>query len=202
MATCKTLLISFAFFLSTTAFAADLETLKADCGSCHGPDGVSTYPDVPTIAGQTTAFLEKTLRGFQFWDRPCVKNEYRTGPKAGTTTDMCEIASGLSAEDAKAISAWYAEQTFVPVKQEFDPALAEAGQAIHADDCEKCHAEGGSLAGKGPRLAGQWTEYLRTAMNYVPTGERLCPSLMERTVAELSREDMDRLLNFYASQQD
>jgi sulfide dehydrogenase cytochrome subunit len=199
MLTAREGLFALVLFLFAPAAMADLEALKAECDSCHGPMGVSAHPDVPTIAGQTPEFLAKTLRGFGYWDRPCVKNAYRSGPKAGTSTDMCKIASALGDGDISALSAWYAEQTFVPAAQEFDPALATAGEPVHAEFCERCHQQGGTVAGTAPRIAGQWTEYLQSAIRYIPTGERMCPPLMERKVTDLSKEQITQLLNYYAS---
>jgi sulfide dehydrogenase cytochrome subunit len=198
-----TIIITLILTLSAiSSQAADLEALKAECDSCHGPAGVSPYADVPIIAGQTPGFIAKTLRGFQLWDRPCVKTTYRSGPKAGTEIDMCEKAGALGEDDIAAISDWYGSQVFVPATQEFDQALAAAGKTLHEENCEKCHAEGGALAGKEPRLAGQWMEYLHSTMQYVPTGERLCPRLMENKVNEISAEGLKQLLHYYASQQD
>lgn len=202
MLTAREGLISLMLFLTGPAVAADVDTLAADCNGCHGPQGVSAHPTIPTIAGQSPEFTSKTLRGFQFWDRPCVKKAYVSGPKAGTTTDMCKIASALSDEDIAALGLWYSEQAFVPAKQAFDPALASAGEAIHAADCEKCHANGGMTSSKAPRLAGQWMEYLAATVKFVPTGEHLCPPMMERKIAGYGKEQITQLLNYYASQQD
>ena len=192
-------IFALVLFLFAPAAMADLEALKADCDSCHGPMGVSAHPNMPTIAGQTPEFLAKTLRGFAYWDRPCVKTTYPAGAKAGTQTDMCKIASALGEEDISALSAWYADQAFVPAEQEFDAALAAAGEPVHAEFCEKCHEQGGAVAGRAPRIAGQWTEYLQSAIRYIPTGERMCPPLMERKVTDLSKEQITQLLNYYAS---
>lgn len=194
-------LIAATMFLCGSVTAADLEALKAECSACHGPLGVSAHADVPTIAGQKPKFIAKTLRGFQLWDRPCVKNVYHTGPKQGTTTDMCQIAAGLDNEDINALAAWYGKQTFVPADQPFDPALAAAGEALHAEHCETCHEQGGRAADRGPRLAGQWTEYLASTIKFVPTGEHLVPPMMERRVADFSKQEIEQLLNYYASQQ-
>ena len=195
-------LIALMLLLAGPALAADLDTLKAGCDSCHGSLGVSTRPDVPIIAGQTPEFIAKTLRGFQMWDRPCVKTEYKAGERAGSRTDMCQLASALDDEQITALSDWYGAQVFVPVKQPFDPDLAAAGEPVHAKNCEKCHEQGGSLASRGPRLAGQWTEYLSTTMKFVPTGEYMCPPMMERKIAGLSKDVVAQLLNYYASQQE
>ncbi len=199
MPTAREGLIALVLFLFTPAAMADLEALKAECDSCHGPMGVSAHPDVPIIAGQTPAFLAKTLRGFGYWDRPCVKTTYRSGAKAGTKTDMCKIASALGEENIAALADWYGAQAFVAPQQEFDAALAAEGEPVHAEYCEKCHEQGGTIAGRAPRIAGQWTEYLESAIRYIPTGERMCPPLMERKVSDLDREQITQLLNYYAS---
>ena len=131
------------------------------------------------------------------WDRPCVKSEDANGE----TTDMCQIAADLSGADIDALADWYGSQAFVPASQDFDASLAAAGEAIHASDCETCHEQGGALAGRGPRLAGQWMTYLESAIEYVPTGERMCPPLMEKKVSDKGKQEITQLLNYWASQQ-
>ena len=199
MLTAREGLIALVLLLSAPAAVADLEALKAECDSCHGPLGVSAHPDVPIIAGQTQKFIQKTLLGFQLWDRPCVKSEYRSGPKAGNKTDMCKIAGALSNDEMAALAAWYSEQAFVPANQDFDPAQVAAGEALHMQDCEKCHEQGATVAGTAPRTAGQWTEYLQSTIKYFPTGEHMCPPMMERKISGYSKEQITQLLNYLAS---
>lgn len=86
--------------------------------------------------------------------------------------------------------------------QDFDAALAARGATLHQQYCENCHAEGASVAGRSPRLAGQWVPYLRKSLSYVPTGEHLVPRTMEMSITDFSAEQIDALMNFYASQQD
>ena len=200
--TSKSRLIAALLFLASPAVAADIDSLKADCEACHGPNGISAHPDIPIIAGQTAKFLAKTLRGFQMWDRPCVKSEYPGGPKAGQKTDMCKVAGALGDADIKALADWYASKPFVPAKQEFDPALAAAGEALHAEHCESCHEQGGKVPDRGPRLAGQWTDYMAATVKFVPTGEHMVPPMMERRVMDFSKEEITQLMNYYASQQE
>jgi sulfide dehydrogenase cytochrome subunit len=202
MTTAKVVFFALMLSLAGPALAADLDALKADCDSCHGPLGVSTQSNVPIIAGQTPEFIAKTLRGFQMWDRPCIKVAYPSGPRAGTKTDMCKLASSLGDDDISALGAWYGQQVFVPAKQDFDPALATAGEQLHAADCEKCHEQGGSLPARGPRLAGQWTGYLSSTIKFVPTGEYMCPPMMERKIAGYDKVQISQLLNYYASKQE
>jgi len=116
---------------------------------------------------------------------------------------MCKITAGLTLEDMTALGEHYAGLPFVPAQQEFDAALAETGAALHQDNCESCHQQGGKgLGGRGPRLAGQWTPYLKATLKFVPTGEHLVPHVMEKTITDFSDQEITALLNFYASQQD
>jgi sulfide dehydrogenase cytochrome subunit len=181
---------------------ADIDELLAQCEACHGADGISSHSDVPTIAGQTAAFMEKTLRTYQVWGRPCIKSEYRHGDTARPKTDMCQVAEGLTGQESKAISAHFSALPFQSAPQEFDAELAARGATLHEAHCEQCHHQGGTVADRGPRLAGQWLPYLRAALKFVPTGEHLVPPAMEAAVADLSADDVEAIFNYYASQQD
>ena len=194
--------LAIAFALSGTAADADVSELLTQCQDCHGPGGISSYDDVPTIAGQNASFIEKTLRSYQVWGRPCIKSEYRHGDTSRPRTDMCQVAEGLTSEDIKAVSEHFASLPFKPAVQPFDAAQAERGKALHAERCELCHEQGGTIPDRGPRLAGQWLPYLRKSLNFVPTGEHLVPPAMESAVVDLGPDDVDALMNFYASQQD
>jgi sulfide dehydrogenase cytochrome subunit len=188
--------------LATSAIAADPDSLRAQCDACHGPNGNSPYSDVPTIAGQSSKFIAKQLRSFQLWDRPCAKTEYRAGDRAGTAADKCRIAGALTPEDISTVADYYSKQPFKPASQPFDAARAAGGAALHDQYCETCHAEGGKATGRAPRLAGQWKPYLRATLKFVPTGEHLVPPMMERRIVDFSAEEINQLLDYYASQQD
>jgi sulfide dehydrogenase cytochrome subunit len=201
------LVIVAAFLVFSLVFAdasrgAELAELTANCESCHGVQGVSSHDDVPTIAGQAPEFIARTLQTYQRWDRPCIKTSYRSGDTSRPKTDMCQVAESLTDDDMQALGMHYGSLPFVPAAQDFDAELAAGGAALHAEHCEKCHENGGKEAGREPRLAGQWVPYLRTSIKYVPTGEHLVPRLMEMAVAEFSKEELDQLMNFYASQQE
>jgi sulfide dehydrogenase cytochrome subunit len=180
---------------------ADIDELLAQCADCHGAGGISSNGDIPTIAGQNAAFIQKTLRSFQVWGRPCIKSAYRHGDTSRPKTDMCQVAEGLTSEDISALSAYYSAQPFQAATQPFDADLAARGATLHQQRCEQCHEQGGTVGERGPRLAGQWTSYLRQALKFVPTGEHLVPPAMESAVDDLGQGDIDALLNYYASQQ-
>ena len=188
--------------LSSPLTGAAQDELIAKCQDCHGPGGVSSDSDVPTIAGQSVDYLSKTLRTFQIWGRPCIKSAYRRGDTSRPKTDMCEIAEGLTEQDLTALAEYFSALPFTAAKQPFDAELAARGAALHEAHCELCHEQGGTVAGRSPRLAGQWLPYLRTALKFVPTGEHQVPPPMETAIDDLPGGDIDALLNYYASQQD
>ena len=194
-------LLALVLGLPGAALAIDIGELTTFCDDCHGPQGASANSDVPTIGGQSTEFIDDTLHSFQIWGRPCIKSLYRHGDTSRPKADMCKVAAGLSDEDITALSSYYGELPFVPARQEFDASRAAAGSALHEENCVSCHNQDGNSAGRGPRLAGQWLPYLKATLKYVPTGEHMVPPMMERGLGKFSAEEIDSLLNYYASQQ-
>ncbi|MDT8387847.1 MAG: c-type cytochrome [Thiogranum sp.] len=188
--------------LLNTAQAADVQDMVQDCETCHGKDGISSEPTVPTIAGSSAFYASDTMIMFQEEDRPCEKMEYPSGDNKGKTTSMCEIADDLSADEITALAEYYANKPFVPAKQDFDASLVEKGAEIHDDACEKCHAEGGTMASDDSGiLAGQWTPYLRETFEHYSSGERPMTKKMKKKFEPLNDEEKEALLNYYASQQ-
>jgi sulfide dehydrogenase cytochrome subunit len=187
--------------MAGTALASDIGELATGCDGCHGAQGASVDSDVPTIGGQSPEYIDDTLHAFQVWGRPCIKSAYRSGDTSRPKIDMCKIAGSLSDEDITALSSHYGELPFVPARQEFDASQVAAGSALHEQSCESCHEQGGRVAGRGPRLAGQWLPYLKATLKYVPTGEHMVPPMMERGLGKFSAEEIDSMMNYYASQQ-
>lgn len=181
--------------------AGDISELTAQCDDCHGPAGASTISDVPIIGGQSAEYLSDSLKSFQDWGRPCVKSAYRFGDTSRPRTDMCKVTAGLSMEDIAGLAAHYSALPWVAAQQPFDEALAAAGAPLQQENCESCHEQGGTVAGRGPVLAGQWMPYLKATLKFVPTGEHLVPPAMERKVTDFSAEEIDAIMNFYASPQ-
>jgi len=89
-----------------------------------------------------------------------------------------------------------------PSAVRIDAALVDAGKNKHDDNCENCHADSGRDAAEDAGiLAGQWTEYLREQFQHYRDGTRSQPEKMEKKVATLTDQDIEALLNFYASMQ-
>ncbi|QSA96344.1 cytochrome c [Methylococcus sp. EFPC2] len=79
-----------------TGNAAAGKGKTAICASCHGEDGNSENNAFPRLAGQYEGYLIKVLQDY--------KRGKRTNPM------MAGFAAGLSEEDIKDISAYYASQ--------------------------------------------------------------------------------------------
>lgn len=187
---------------AAVAAANDLEAVIENCNGCHGDDGVSQWSDMPTIAGIPEFVHGDSLYFFRDGDRPCSESAYRQGDTSRPATTMCAVTADLSDEVIDAIAAYYFELPFVPAKQDFDPALAEAGKAVHEAQCERCHSEGGSNPDdEASILAGQWMGYLEATFAEYNSGEREQPKAMKDRMDALSGDDVKALLHYYASQQ-
>ena len=180
--------------------ATGAEKLAEECAHCHGKDGASTEPTVPTIGGVSAFFLIDTMAIYKDEARPCVEAEYLDGPDKGSKTDMCKIAAELSDDDIEALGDFYAGKPFVRAQQDFDAAKAEEGAKVHDRQCEKCHADGGASAEDDAGiLAGQWTPYLQQVFDHYDAGEREMPKKMVPKYEKLDAAEKEALLHYYAS---
>ncbi len=191
-----------AFFAFTSASAADIAAQMDGCNDCHGDNGVSQWGEIPTIAGIDAFGLADALFMYRGEERPCAESKYRQGDTSRAATTMCAITADLSDDDIEALGDAYSELTFVAAVQDFDAALAEAGAAIHKQQCDKCHSEGGSnVDDEASILSGQWITYLENSFADYLSGARDQDKKMKEKLAALSADDVTALVHFYASQQ-
>ena len=117
------------------------------CGACHGADGNSPTPTVPSLAGQPRQFLVTAL--FM----------YREGRRKNPI--MSPFADKLSNADLNDLAAWYASQKMAPPTRKAAPDKVAQGKALsEKNNCTACHTP--TLVGQQqmPRLAGQHHDYL------------------------------------------
>ena len=180
----------------------DIAATIEGCNGCHGENGVSQWTDMPTIAGIDAFVHSEALFVFRDRARPCAVSDYRSGDTSRDATTMCDIVQDMSDEDIEAIAEHYAALPFVPAEQPFDATLAAAGEARHERDCARCHTDGGSNpADEAGILAGQWMGYLETTFAQYASGEREQPRRMKEKMDELTPDDVEALIHYYASQQ-
>ena len=135
---------------------------ERQCGACHGLDGRSTMPDMPSLAGQQPEFLAIQLVLF------------REGLRA--VPAMREPARGLSDAQVEALAAFYAALPSGPKEDRgpLDPALAARGaQLSAARNCNACHGAGYAGRAHLPRINHQREDYLRHALEQYRDGTRV-----------------------------
>lgn len=133
------------------------DTAIGICGTCHGPDGNSTNPMFPRLAGQHAGYLVRQLKSF--------KDETRGDPYA--IAYMWGMASGLSDETIDALAQYYARQKTGP-ERSHDPATIARGRDIFEHGiasqgvpaCAACHGPDALGNDSYPRLAGQHADYI------------------------------------------
>jgi sulfide dehydrogenase cytochrome subunit len=186
--------------LISNVMAADIATLTAPCEDCHGKDGASHEPKIPTIAGSSTTYIIYAMEAFRDKTWPCEDIKYPAGTHKGETSNMCKAAENLSEEDIKLVSDHYAGKPFVRAKQTFDADLAKRGKGIHELNCRKCHEDGGSSPDDDAGiLAGQWMPYLEEQLEEFVSGKRPMPEKKQPKMEKLTEDDIKALVNYYGS---
>jgi cytochrome c553 len=123
----------------------------AVCGSCHGADGNSPSPAIPSIAGQPRVFIENQL--------VVIREGLRDVPV------MKDSVARLSDEEIVALARHYAEQPLKPPAVKVDAAKARRGAELSRKTlCGTCHLPDYAGQQQVPRLAGQHEDYLLLAM--------------------------------------
>ena len=168
--------------LVSCSFAQDRVQL---CAACHGDDGNSRDPQVPSIAGQPKIFIEHQLILFREGVRqseamaPVVK-----GLKDAEIVKLAEHFSRLSAKGMESRAA--------------DPAQMKLGsERAKALRCGQCHLADFSGQAQIPRLAGQREAYLETEMRAYRDGKRTGgDTIMAATLYGVSDADLKALAHF------
>lgn len=162
---------------------AAVKEATAECADCHGEDGNSDIPGMPSLAGQHVSYLINAMRSYQEGLR---KNE-----------EMQMFVEDLKGPDIEDMAYYYA--SMVPKRAE--PSAegdAYAGLAVTAP-CAGCHADDGNNKDpKTPRLAGQDAEYLADAARSYKDGDRT-HDVMREAVAPLRGSDFKDMAAHYAS---
>ncbi len=171
---------------AASAGAVDAELLQK-CTICHGDRGISDEPAYPSIAGLPFQLQVDAMQAYRNGHRDC-----------GPVPRMCKISQELTDDQIRELSAHFAEFEFKPAEQPFDASLVEKGSVLHEDYCEVCHGDGPEDAEKSI-LHGQWAEYLRYSLSQYRGGHRDQPPSMRRQTDKLTDEDLEALVNFYAS---
>ena len=182
------LVVALPAYAQTDAAALAATRQKAEvCFACHGPNGNSTNPAYPILAGQSWRYTYIELKDF--------KEGRRTDPV------MSPMAADLSRDDMIALGNFFAAQKQAPINFKADGAKVEAGRKISdAVLCPMCHLGGFVGQNEIPRVAGQYPEYIRKQLHDFKAKRRTNDAGNMTSVAgTLSDGDIENLSHYIAN---
>jgi cytochrome c553 len=171
----------------TPCFAQTLEEKLRGCDSCHGEQGVPKDKSTPVIWGQQQGHIDAVL------------TYIKRGVRA-TNEQMAASVRDLDRFDIVAISAHYAQKQWPDLQQ--PPAPSEiaqrAEQLISKGQCTEAGCHVGLVGDSGrPRVAGQFSDYLKTALTAYRDKTRK-HVFMERAVEGMTDADIQALATYLA----
>jgi len=182
--------LALAALLALPAFAQDDAATKEAaqaCFACHGPEGNSTNPAYPILAGQNWRYIYIELRDF--------KEGRRKDPQ------MSPMAANLTRDQMIALGNYFAAQKQKPIGFKADAAKVAAGRKISDTVlCPMCHQ--GDFVGQNeiPRVAGQWPPYVKKQLEDFRAKRRTNDAgNMTSVAAGLSDDDIENLSQYIAN---
>ncbi len=154
------------------------------CGVCHGKDGNSTHPDIPSLAGQNPPYIVEQLLNFK--------------TKKRLFQAMHELAGKMSNEQMAAVALHFSRLKRVGVS--VNATLAAKGKPLYDAVCQHCHgADGNGLKGYA-RLSAQRPEYVAKNLKRFRDGamERKSPE-MGVAAKGLTDQEIEALAAYVAS---
>jgi cytochrome c553 len=157
------------------------------CAGCHGADGNSPLPKIPSLAGQPAFFVLNQL----FLMREGVRK----------VEAMAPFVKDLKDEDLDMLSMYFTKLPPKSSDEPIDASLVKRGTEIAAQKkCVSCHKP--NLAGdqQVPRIAKQRIDYLIQALTeFRGSGRPGADTLMSGAVTGLSDADLVALAHYAAS---
>jgi len=186
---CRSFLL-FAVGLTASALvqAGATEDLARTCNNCHGMNGVSVGPTMPSIAGQSESHLKTLML------------QWKSGERYSAT--MGRLIKGYSDEQIGALATHFSKLPWTPVVQHANAATLAKGKAA-TDHCETCHGKTGGEPDDAdiPRLNGQWAEYLELElMKYREDDVKMPHKKMRKNAKKIEEGDITAITRFFAAQ--
>ena len=130
------------------------------CAACHGPDGNSVNPQVPSIAGQPKLFIENQL--ILFREELRKSEPMLPAVKGLKDAEIIRLAEHFSKLPAKGMETGPGDAKLAKLGAEKSKALR----------CGVCHLADYSGQNQIPRLAGQREAYLEAELRAYRDGKR------------------------------
>jgi sulfide dehydrogenase cytochrome subunit len=167
---------------------AKVEALARTCNACHGENGVSVGPNMPSIGGLSETYLESVML------------QWKNGERYSAT--MGRHFKGYSDVELASLAKHYSQLPWVPVVQQADAKILSRGREA-SERCETCHgATGSQLDDKDtPVLHGQWAEYIHLEMlKYRTDTVKMPHRKMRGNTKKLDAADLVPVAQHYAAQ--
>ncbi len=186
------LALATAGLLSAPAFASGDKTaaLAATCNNCHGTNGVSVGPSMPSIGGLPEAYLRTVMM------------QWKSGERYSAT--MSRLIKGYSDQQIADLAKYFAAKPWVPQPQPVDAKILAQGKAA-SERCTTCHGDTGSQPddpAETPQIHGQWAKYMELEMmKYRDNAVAMPHRRMRGNTQRLKEEDVAAVAQYYAAQQ-
>jgi cytochrome c553 len=166
------------------------------CGTCHGPNGNSTQPKYPRLAGQNANYLAAQLKAF--------RAQTRGDPDA--IGYMWGMAAQLDDASIDALAAYYAAQKAEPSATGTSATVARGREIFEhgvpaqgVPACSSCHGPDAHGLQDFPRLAGQHAQYVLKQLASFQSNMRNV-AIMHGVAQNLNLNDMDAVAAFLETQ--
>jgi len=171
---------------STTWAADEMPAKAATCLACHGVNGNSSMPGVPSLAAQNARYIYLQLRDYQEGRRENIM--------------MTPMAAGLTRPEMQELANYFSQQKLSSKNFKADPDKVKKGIA-KADEtlCAMCHL--GEFKGQNeiPKVAGQNFDYVVSMLKAFKAKTRTNDAGNMTSVAStLSDEDIENLGHYIA----
>ena len=150
------------------------------CAVCHGNEGISELPGIPSLAGQKAGYLVKQTTemhlsarsllglGWRGAKGPPTRHQSRRTEHRENRT-MARQSVALDDADIQAIAAYFAAQPRACPP----PGVARGARPALVERCAVCHGEDGiGTTPNVPNLAGQHRLYLADQIRKMRSAER------------------------------
>ena len=179
--------------IAQTCWATEgADRAKPMCAACHGTQGVSMIPSIPSLAGQPKVFLENQL--------VMIREGLREVPA------MTGMLYKLSDADLTALARGYADQMLEPAATQASAtppqsARISAGATMAKQAlCGTCHLPTYLGQSQVPRLAGQREDYLQQTMVLMRDGKAVGrDSIMSSTLRGMNDEQLRDLAHYFST---
>lgn len=169
--------------------AAGREKAKI-CAGCHGENGVSTTPGIPSLAGQQDQFIQWQLVFFRSGRRP--------------NPAMAPIVADISDEDIRNLGAYFHSLPYSTKVADGspDPALTAQGKTVAAQHrCASCHKDDFRGERAAAAIADQREDYLVKALTDYRATTRPSTGVaaMSEAAAGLSDDEIKAVSHYLAT---